>query len=82
MFTVYALYSPNFDKIYVGFTSNLELRILSHNVLANKGWTIKFRPWIIIHTETFETKKEAMVREKQLKSAKGRIFIRSIINNN
>ncbi|WP_084328472.1 GIY-YIG nuclease family protein [Indibacter alkaliphilus] len=32
MFTVYALYSPAFDKIYVGFTSNLEQRLLSHNV--------------------------------------------------
>ncbi|MFN0257466.1 GIY-YIG nuclease family protein [Pedobacter ureilyticus] len=76
MFTVYILYSKQFNKVYIGYTSNLEQRLLSHNVLATKGYTIKFRPWEILHTELFETKSEALKREKQLKSAKGREFIR------
>ncbi|MGY6522428.1 MAG: GIY-YIG nuclease family protein [Mongoliitalea sp.] len=63
MFTVYALFSPNFNKIYVGFTSNLEQRLLSHNELGKKGWTIKYRPWLLFHTEKFETKTQAMIRE-------------------
>jgi putative endonuclease len=79
MFIVYVLYSEAFDKIYVGFTSNLENRLLSHNVLAKKGWTIKFRPWKLIYTESFDDKSDAMTREKQLKSAQGRAFIRSLI---
>ncbi len=49
MFTVYVLHSPKYDKIYIGFTSNLEQRFLSHNHLATKGWTIKFRPWVIMY---------------------------------
>jgi len=72
MFYVYALYSPTHDRIYIGFTSNLEQRFKSHNELATKGWTVKFRPWVIVHTERFETKTEAMQREKELKSSKGR----------
>ena len=80
MFTVYALYSKTYDKIYVGFSSDLEARFLSHNQLATKGYTIKYRPWKIIHTEVFETKTDAMKREKQLKSARGREFIWNIIN--
>ena len=76
MFTVYVLYSETFDKIYIGYTSNLEQRFLSHNELGKKGWTIHFRPWKIIHTEEFETKKEALKREKQLKSSRGRNWIR------
>ena len=76
MFTVYVLYSENFDKIYIGYTSNLEQRFLSHNKLAKKGWTMHFRPWKIIHTEEFETKQEALKREKQLKSSRGRNWIR------
>ncbi|MDQ8004969.1 MAG: GIY-YIG nuclease family protein [Pedobacter sp.] len=76
MFTVYILYSKQFDKIYIGYTSNLEQRLLSHNALATKGYTIKFRPWEILHTEVFESRSEALRREKQLKSAKGREFIR------
>ncbi|MDZ7807919.1 MAG: GIY-YIG nuclease family protein [Gracilimonas sp.] len=72
MFTVYALYSPSHQKIYIGYTSDLEQRLLSHNSLGKKGWTIKYRPWKLAYTEEFDTKKEAMRREKQLKSAKGR----------
>ena len=56
MFTVYILYSEKFDKTYVGFTSDLEKRFLSHNELATKGWTIKFRPWKIIHSEIYDSK--------------------------
>jgi putative endonuclease len=81
MFTVYVLYSSSFNKIYIGFTSNLEARILSHNVLSVKGYTLKYRPWEIIYTEIFETKSEAMKREKELKSANGRKFIWSLIEN-
>ncbi|MFY0674360.1 MAG: GIY-YIG nuclease family protein [Bacteroidia bacterium] len=81
MFTVYVLHSPKFNKIYIGYTSNLEQRLLSHNELGKKGWTIKFRPWKVLYTEGFETKAEAMKREKQLKSAKGREFIWKIIGD-
>jgi putative endonuclease len=77
LFYVYVLFSPAWDKIYIGFTSDLETRIKSHNELATKGWTTKFRPWIIVHTESFDSKALAMKREKQLKSAKGRLFIRN-----
>jgi putative endonuclease len=75
MYTVYILQSPNFNKIYIGFTSNLEARFLSHNELGAKGWTVKFRPWTILHTEEFSAKAEAMKREKELKSAAGREWI-------
>ena len=76
MFTVYVLYSEDFDKIHIGYTSNLEQRFLSHNKLSKKGWTMHFRPWEIIHTEEFETKQEALKREKQLKTSRGRNWIR------
>ena len=79
MFTVYVLHALNYDKIYIGYTSNLKQRLLSHNELGEKGYTVRYRPWKIIHTESFDTKKEAMKREKQLKSARGRLWIRSII---
>ncbi|MDR9417720.1 GIY-YIG nuclease family protein [Gracilimonas sp.] len=75
MFTVYVLYSPSHEKIYIGYTSNIEQRMLSHNKLGKKGWTIRYRPWEIVFTEEFETKAEAMQREKQLKSSKGREYV-------
>jgi putative endonuclease len=80
MFTVYVLYSQTFRKIYVGYTSNLEQRLHSHNYLSNKGYTVKYRPWLVLYQEIFNTKAEAMVREKQLKSAQGRAFIWGLVD--
>lgn len=79
MFTVYVLHSPSHNKIYIGFTSDLENRLKSHNIFASKGWTIKFRPWNLVYTEDFVTKAEAMKREKNLKGAKGRAEIWNMI---
>ncbi len=79
MFTVYVLYSKSHQKIYIGFTSNLEERLISHNVLGTKGYTLKYRPWELIYSEVYEDKASAMKREKQLKSSRGRDFIKNII---
>jgi len=79
VFVVYVLYSERFDKIYVGFTSNLEQRLKSHNELGKKGWTIRFRPWTVIYTEQYDDKSIAIKREQQSKSGQGREFIRSLI---
>jgi putative endonuclease len=81
MYIVYALYSEKFDKIYIGFTSDLIERFKAHNELSKKGWTKSFRPWIIIYEEEHLLKSDAMKREKQLKSASGRDFVRSLIKN-
>jgi putative endonuclease len=75
MYIVYVLYSSQYRKIYIGFTTNLQERLLSHNELGKKGWTVRFRPWKLIHTEHFDTKAEALLREKELKGAKGRDWI-------
>ena len=77
-FITYILYSIDYDKIYIGYTSNLEQRLLSHNQLATKGFTIKYRPWILVYKEIYHSKQEAMLREKQLKTANGRKFVREI----
>jgi putative endonuclease len=80
MFYVYVLHSVTYSKIYVGFTSNLENRLLSHNELSKKGWTIKYRPWNLLYKEEYTSKVDAMKREKEVKSARGRLFIRTLIN--
>ena len=76
MFTVYVLHSQLFDKIYIGYSSDIDKRLFAHNHVSNKGWTKSFQPWKIIYTEEFDKKRDAMIREKQLKSSKGREFIR------
>ena len=75
MFTTYVLFSKKYGKIYIGYSSDVKDRLISHNERATKGYTLRFRPWTIVHTEDFMTKKEAMKREKELKTARGRKFI-------
>ncbi len=79
MISTYVLYSPTYNKIYIGSTANLEARFKSHNELGTKGYTLKFRPWELLHYENFSTKAEAMQREKQLKSHVGRDYIWKIV---
>jgi putative endonuclease len=79
MYYVYVLYSSDYAKIYIGYSINPEVRLKAHNGNRNKGWTAKYKPWIIIYSETLSTKREALLREKQLKSFRGREFIRSLL---
>jgi putative endonuclease len=76
MYAVYILFSLRYSKTYIGFTSNLIQRFHSHNCLGNEGWTIRYRPWKVIHVEIFEDKMEALHREQYLKSGPGRRFIK------
>ena len=77
----YILYSESADKYYTGFTSNLDGRITAHNHPANKGWTRTYKPWILVHSEVYSTKEEAMDREKQFKKLKSKEIIRKCILN-
>ncbi|WP_339611805.1 GIY-YIG nuclease family protein [uncultured Planktosalinus sp.] len=60
---------------YIGYSSSLIQRFNSHNTFSNKGYTVKFRPWIVVYVEFFSTKKEAINKEKFLKSRIVRNFI-------
>ena len=81
MFCVYILYSLKNHKIYIGETNSIINRFHSHNELGKKGWTISGRPWVVVHIEFFETKSDALKREKQLKSGQGRQWIHEFILN-
>jgi putative endonuclease len=64
---------------YIGETANLIGRFHAHNELAKKGYTKKYRPWIVVHVEFLRTRKAALAREKTLKSGKGRQWIHNNI---
>ena len=79
MYVIYVLYSQKYDKIYIGYTSDLIDRFHSHNSLSSKGFTSKFRPWEVLYVEFVDTKKDAMKREQQIKTSAGRRFVREQI---
>ncbi|NVJ87625.1 MAG: GIY-YIG nuclease family protein [Algoriphagus sp.] len=78
-FVVYVLFSPSSGKTYTGMTSDLITRFYFHNYKSTKGFTTRCRPWIVAHVESFHSKKEALIREKELKSGKGRDWIKKFI---
>ena len=84
MFTVYVIHNEH-GKIYIGYTADLPTRMKRHTLQAKskkKSYTYKNHgDWRIIYTEEYPTRKEAMMREKQLKSYQGRRFIKQKIQD-
>ena len=78
MFYVYIIQSQKDGKLYKGFTSNLEKRIKSHNQGEVKS-TRNRRPFKLVYQEKYESKKEALKREKFLKSLQGSKTLRNTI---
>ena len=75
----YILHSTTLDRYYVGYTaSTLEQRLHWH--LSNhKGFTGKAKDWKIAYHESFDTKKEAYAREREVKKWKSRKKIEELI---
>jgi putative endonuclease len=80
MFIVYILYSSNLDQYYVGHTQNMEDRLSRHNSGRSLS-TKKGKPRILVYTETFETRSEAMLREKAIKQMKSRTYLKQLIQD-
>ena len=77
MFIVYVLFSEKYNRHYTGFTSNIDLRLQSHNVFG-KDWTARYGPWKLIFTKSFVAREDAMAYEKWLKTVAGRDFIKTL----
>ncbi len=79
MFFASVLSSPAFGKHHTGYTTDPEQRISVHDQFSKTGWKARFGPWIILNTESCPVKNEAMQREKQPKTGRGRLFIKNMI---
>ena len=78
-FFVYILFSVSKNSHYVGYTGDdLQERLCKHNT-NHKGFTGHTGDWKLMYHETFETKEDAMKREKQIKKWKSRKLIEKLI---
>jgi putative endonuclease len=77
MVHVYAIKSLSKNYIYVGLTEDVDRRVTQHQKGYEKT-TKPYRPFKLIYRESHKTRKEAREREKYLKSAAGKRFLRSI----
>ena len=79
MFTTYILYSKELAKFYIGFTGDDMSERLYQHLSHHKGFTSKAKDWEVVYTETFEMKKDAMGRERQLKGWKSNTRLKELI---
>lgn len=82
MWHLYILYSAFLDKYYIGYTGmSLQDRLTKH--LSNhSGFTGRAKDWVIVYSESFELKSDAIRRERQLKALKSRTAIAKLILEN
>ena len=69
-------------RIYIGYTNNLERRIAEHNdpYYTKSSFTKRSKgKWVLLHSEEYATRSDAVVREKALKSGQGRQWIHEVL---
>ncbi|MEK7528222.1 MAG: GIY-YIG nuclease family protein [Patescibacteria group bacterium] len=80
-FTVYVLRSKKTGRRYIGYTFDIQKRLLEHNDGINRS-TIAGIPWEVLYTEAgFKTRKSAQSREKEIKSWKGGVKLRDLLQS-
>lgn len=79
---VYGLYlkSIKTGTYYIGSTKNIDKRLLNHNAGLSR-WTKRGIPWILIYTESYKTRSEAITRELKIKSYKSGNEFRKVIQS-
>jgi putative endonuclease len=77
MYVVYVLRDAD-GKLYKGMTADLERRLLGHRQ-GNTRTTRNMRDIEIVYQETCPDRTSARVREKYLKTAAGRRFLKEIL---
>ena len=77
---VYILQSEKDNNFYVGYTSDLKKRLDMHND-GNVTSTKNRRPLKLIYFEGCKNQQDATRREKYLKTAWGKRYIKSRLND-
>jgi putative endonuclease len=79
MYYVYILKSKVDKSYYIGCTKNLNQRLKRHNAGKTKSLRNR-RPLEIVYKEDYTSATEAFAREKKIKSYKGGVAFKKLIN--
>ena len=78
VYFVYIIQSEKDQSYYVGQTEDVEKRVIRHNAGREK-YTGSRIPWKLAHVESFQTRIEAIRREREIKRMKSREYIARLI---
>jgi putative endonuclease len=80
MWYVYVLRSVALDKFYVGFSADLDNRLLEH-AKGTTQTTSRAEDWKLVYYEACLDKRDATARERQLKTGFGRGYVNRRLEN-
>jgi putative endonuclease len=80
MYYVYIFLNETNTKTYTGIADDVNKRLSEHNAGRVRS-SRPYRPYKIIHTESFETIKEARQKERFCKSTTGRRRLKKMFLN-
>jgi putative endonuclease len=77
-YSLYILQSTISGKYYIGTTGDLDDGLKRHNAGRSKA-TASGRPWDLVYSEAYETRSEAVQRERQLKNWKSHTNLERLV---
>ncbi len=80
MFYIYAFYDKIRKVFYVGFTNDLKRRVREHKI-GKTQTTSRMTDKLLVYYEACLSKKDAVEREKQLKTGFGRGYLKRRLKN-
>jgi len=78
MYYLYILLNESRTRTYTGVADDVEKRLKEHNAGRVKS-SCPYRPYTIVHTESFTTLREARQKEAFYKSTTGRRRLKRMI---
>lgn len=81
MHYVYILYSEKCDRYYIGFSTNVEIRLVRHNSGMVKA-TVNCRPYVLKTYKKYSTEADARKEELRIKKQKSRKYLEWLIAGN
>ncbi len=78
MYTVYILQSQKTGRYYIGQSENIVGRLVLHNA-GRVRTTSSGIPWRLVQSEQYQTRSDAMKREREIKLYKGGVLFKKLL---
>ena len=75
---VYILYSKNLNRFYVGYSSNLEERLIFHENAESRKFTSNADDWVLFNKINCESKAQGLAVEAHIKRMKSKKYIENL----
>jgi len=80
MHIVYILLSKSLNRFYIGYTTDLDIRMDFHlHDIQSRKFTYKADDWKVFFSLKCTSKKQALAIEKHIKAMKSKIYIENLL---